>query len=463
MSLSREGLSTRLYSATILTRVLSSHPLITLANALPWADLVSLIEDDLRKTTAKGFWWKGRRLILRVHLAVYIIQSHFNLTDRETEEQIMFNATYQTFCGVTIIKKWKCPDHSKIEEFRNRLSPETQRQIAIIIAKAAQSLGYANPKELDIDSTVQEANMAYPSDANLMVKLASMGKKAIEFLKKNTKGLMPKDLSINIASIKSKLLEYFFKTKRKGIKEKRRVFKELHQMVKKAVFPIIKKLEQVEEKVLKDLPGNIRKTVNQIRRLGRRYLLDVAQYVRKNKMKAGKILSFHLSDVACIKKGKIGKPHEFGRVFQLGRIGGNFLIPFKSSSVKMNDRKCFGELLDEYVTIFGKRSARSVTTDKGYYSKENVKKALSLKFKDIGIQYPGNIKSPPLLSKKKEKLLKDRRAGIEPLIGHVKNLGLRKSRAKSDRATLASGYRSVTAFNLRQLKKCLILKAKKKS
>ena len=54
------------------------------------------------------------------------------------------------------------------------------------------------------------------------------------------------------------------------------------------------------------------------------------------------------------------------------------------------------------------------------------------------------------------KTLRDRRAGIEALIGHVEQMGLKRSRMKSDSLTLASGYRCVLGFNLRQLGNHLI-------
>ena len=44
-----------------------------------------------------------------------------------------------------------------------------------------------------------------------------------------------------------------------------------------------------------------------------------------------------------------------------------------------------------------------------------------------------------------------RRAGIEPLIGHVKHGGqLGKSRMKSDKTTESAAYGAVLGFNLRQ-------------
>lgn len=67
----------------------------------------------------------------------------------------------------------------------------------------------------------------------------------------------------------------------------------------------------------------------------KRHVGDVGHFTRSHTIKAGKILSFHAKELACINKGKLGKDKEFGRVFQLGRVGGNFRIVLKSTSVIM--------------------------------------------------------------------------------------------------------------------------------
>ena len=94
-------------------------------------------------------------------------------------------------------------------------------------------------------------------------------------------------------------------------------------------------------------------------------------------------------------------------------------------------------------------SFQSVTTDKGYYSRANVKYVEECTGNADGIQRPANIKDQVQGPQKQE--LYNRRAGVEPLIGHIKRFGLGKSKMKSDRATLSSGYRSISGFNLHQL------------
>jgi len=124
----------------------------------------------------------GRKIKVRIHLGVYLLQRLHNMTDRKIEYAIRDNAAFQLFSGASIVDDWHAPDHTKIEEFRSRLSPETHLQLANTLAQAAVSLGFADPRHVDFDSTVQEANISYPSDAGLMNKLAGAGKKLLNYV-----------------------------------------------------------------------------------------------------------------------------------------------------------------------------------------------------------------------------------------------------------------------------------------
>ena len=168
MSLDLSGADEVVAAGTVSIEVGSGHPLIKLAQALPWMTLMTLVLPDLKRTTVRGFWWTGRKLRVRVHLAAYILQKLYDLTDRQVEYGIRDNAPYQLFTGKGIVPGWHPPDHTKVEAFRSRLSSETQRLVANETAKVAVALGFADPSDVDIDSIVQEANIAYPADANLI-------------------------------------------------------------------------------------------------------------------------------------------------------------------------------------------------------------------------------------------------------------------------------------------------------
>lgn len=454
MAIDFTGIDIPIKPQFVTIKVEQSHPLLLLADTINWRDLSAVITEDLKSSTDKGFWFLGRKINVRIHLAAFLLQYLYNLTDRKTEYSLKDNAAFQCFCGSGIISSWHAPDHTKIAKFRSRLSPETQRHLVNAIAKQAVNLGFADPSQVDLDSTAQEANIAYPSDAQLMTKLSGLGKKVIDYFKTNLPELLPENLKVDMKKIKTKAKEYFFLAKNKSIEIKRNIFKQLHSVVKKELHPLVTFCESLDLNTINSLPWNIRSAFDTVKNDAWRYILDVAHFVRTHKIKPGKLLSFHARSVECIKKGKVGKDKEFGRVFQLGRIAGNFMFALESTSIKMNDKESFIPFVTEHQNIFGEGVLQTIATDKGYWTGANKNQLTQLNITTAGMQKPSNLKqenNDPEL----EEALHDRRAGIEPLIGHVKMGGqLGKSRMKSDTATLAAGYSSVLGFNLRQMIRC---------
>lgn len=459
MSICQKGLDAKVKSQTFSVLVSKKDIFARLANAIDWVHVSELALPDL-ENTEKGCYWLGRKINLRIHLSVMILQPLLKETDRGIEEAIKNTPRYQAFCGKGIVSRWKCPDHTKIEEFRNRLTPETHKKIGDYILQLAHQLGFADPSWMDVDSTVQEANIAYPSDATLMKKLSEKCKKVLDYLVFTGKKYLPEGLNIDLKAIRKKACEYFFMAKNTALEKKRECFRSLHHLVKNELQGLIRFAEKISHQALCRLPWNIRKAVKQIAQKSWRYLLDVAHFVRTNKMKTGKVMAFHCQDVACISKGKAGKEHEFGRTFQLGRIGGNFLLAAESKDIRMPDKKNLIPTVEEHQKIFGLGVLKGTGTDKGYYSKRNVKTLEKMGIEASGVQRPRNCKNQ--VPEEIAGALRDRRSGMEPLIGHAKEFGLGTSKAKSDETTLASGYRSVMGFNTHQLKRKMAEAAKRK-
>lgn len=446
MSINKSGLEAKLSGRNIIVEVDSKESLLKLGNGLEWKAIADIGMKDLIKT-AKGMWWVGRSLKLRIHLGVYILQAMFNRTDRQIEQDVRHNALYQIFCGKGIVDSWHVPDATKIEEFRSRLSPTTQHAIGEMVLKLAKTEKFTNAKWMDIDSTVQEANISYPSDANMMVKLAEKGAALTE----KFKGFGRK-LYVDLKKIKGKAKEYFFLAKNTARDKKREVFAELHALIKKELKPVIKAASGVSQKKRERLSLCIQNLFYQICELCPKYLADVGVFIKTHAMVPTKILSLHAKAVVCVSKGKLGKAHEFGRVFQLARLPGNFLLIAQANSLHESDKHAVPKVLYGHRRIFGVKKINSVGADKGYSSRANVIALKRASVKHIGLQLPSNNKNIHTgINEKTFEKLKDRRAGIEPLIGHLKHGGFRKSRMKSDIATEAAAYRSTAGFNLRQI------------
>ncbi len=393
------------------------------------------------------------------------MQQLLNKIDRQIEYDVKDNAAYQIFCGCDIVEKWHVPDHTKIEKFRSRLSSETQKRLANYMAFHAGRLGFGDPKALDIDSTIQEANMAYPADSCLLKKLGAMCFKAAHYINGIVEGIqMP--LVVNMKKISSKAREYFFLPKRTTKEIKDAKLGALLEVVAKEANTVIRVCENFTENQIKKMPWNQARTIVQIKEIARQYLKDVRTFLVAGSIVASKRMSFHLNQVACFTKGNLGKKYQFGRAFQLGRIGGNFFMIGKCTSTQMPDKKSIAPMIREYQNLFGSRAPESVSTDKGYYSRKN-EKFLAIKgVVEINIQRPHNIKAkhPRPLSTERQQQLINRRSGIEPLIGHIKHGGqLGRSRMKSDKTIECSGYSSVLGFNMRQLIRCQKAKIREKA
>ena len=456
MSLDVDGFTNELDGGEVSIRVDNNHRLLKLARQFPWDEMLHAILPDLQHTVKKC-WWMGRPLRVRIHLGVYILQQMFDLTDREVEQQVRDNAAFRLFCGYGILKQWHTPDHTKIEAFRSRLTAETQRKLANLIGQQAVKLGYADPTEMDVDSTVQEANITYPAMVNLLFKvavLASTVGKGLNQLCHQGKEIY----RVGLSRLKQIVL-YYFRLKRQDKPKEllQIVLKRLWCNVYESVFPILHHAYQLSNKVMLGKYWTLRRAIEKLCGRGAMLLENTHGYIFEG-LSNTPLPSLHAEEVACFNKGKLNKRLQFGRVFQLGRLGGNFMIVSECISIHMPDAKSLPAMVNLHQRLFGEGILQSIATDKGYYSLDNFNRLEQANINDIYLPRPERtLNAPPdKTSASIRQNLHDRRSGIEPLIGHIKHGGqMGRSRMKSDETTKSAGYAAVFGFNLRQLMRYL--------
>ncbi len=305
MSLDVDGFTNELEGSEVLVKVDSNHKLLKLARSLPWDAMLALILSDLQRTERKC-WWMGRPLRVRIHLGVYLLQQMFNLTDRTAEHQVRDNAAFKLFCGYGLLKKWHAPDHTKIETFRSRLSAETQRKLANLMSQQAVKLGYANPTELDIDSTVQEANIAYPATANLLIKVALLAATVGKALNKLCQEGV-EHYKVRLSHLKQIAL-YYFNLKRKDEREGilSVVLQRLWQETYAEVLPIMNNLHKLDRQLTQGRHWPVRRAIEILRWRGAILLQNIHGYLFEGVTDVS-ISSLHAYAVACFNKGKLNK------------------------------------------------------------------------------------------------------------------------------------------------------------
>ena len=424
------------------------HRLIALHNSIPWPDLmkkaIPILYDEQGISSCTG-----RILNLQAHLGAYILQTVHGWTDRWTEEMIRYYIPARIFCGF-----WESTgslDHTRIEDFRNRFGEKGANLITQDMLNVAREFGFTAPEDLDMDTTIQEAGITHPTEMKLlnhMMKkalnihkmLTDLGKHGLQGVKKITK---------KFSQIYTNY-RFFAKTKEK----KSRVIKEavkLAQIIMKEITKL-----KIDKSSLKALPQNVKKDISRLQELGPKLLSQILYWIETGKVAQDKIVSLWKSVPRAIPKGKIGKAVEFGRKWIINCYRGGYVLLAAPEKAKISDQYCVAESLNLHLDVF-QDSPISYGTDRGMWSEENILQCLMAQVKKIGIQPKGKAK--PMVSQKEYKLLKNRRAGIEPRIGHLKQRGLGRSRMKSDMGDLISGYRSALSYNLALLMRDLNLHA----
>ncbi|MBY0545586.1 MAG: transposase [Gammaproteobacteria bacterium] len=442
----------------ILLEIKSDHPLLKLSEKLPWEEMLMLALPDLERTEKKQFW-RGRRLQVRVHLGAYILQQMYDLSDRQTERLISDNGAFQFFCGYGHVKNWHVPDHTSLESFRSRLLPETHRTLSNLLVVQAVKCRYANPAELDVDSTIQGANISPPSSGNLLLKVVKIAKKLsgplnqLSYVVEGACGELVERYQVSLAGVKGILRECF---EAKRLKKLNYVesLKRLWVEVAKQTMPIIQGSYALLPYVQEPRLWGLRRSLEQLSGRGRRLLENAYAYLFEGKNSEERIYSLSKDAVSAFNKNKLNRGVEYGRAYQLGRIGGNFMLVGECETLRMPDAASLPAMVELHASLFGEGMLDSVSVDKGYYSAKNEGYLQEKGVKDVHLPRPNRVltAAAPTQDKETKRRLHNRRAGIEPLIGHIKQGGqMRRSRMKSDVTTLSSGYAAVFGFNLRQL------------
>ena len=151
------------------------HPLVVLAQSIDWDFLA-------RETSALYRAGISTFADAADGGAAHHIKYMDDLSDEEVCRRFVENSYYQYFCGEEFFQHELPLDRSSMTRWRQRLGEEKMQALLQESLAAAVRLGAAKPSEFTqgvVDTTVQEKNVAHPTDAKLthqarerLVKLA---------------------------------------------------------------------------------------------------------------------------------------------------------------------------------------------------------------------------------------------------------------------------------------------------
>lgn len=354
----------------------SKHPLFILANRIDWASFETAFEPLYCKDNGRP----GKPIRLMVGL---LMLKHIrNVSDESVVEQWSENNYYQYFCGETSFVCGAPCEASELVHFRNRIG---EKGVELILKESIRINGKdAHDDHVSIDTTVQEKNITFPTDAKLHKRIILKCQQIAD-----SEGLPVRQTYTH--TLKKLGREQRFRNHPKNRVKARKA----DRRIKTIAGRLVRELER-------NLPPG---SVHQID-------LDLFKRVlAQKKTDRDKIYSLHEPETCCISKGKEHKKYEFGNKASFVKTSSGVIVGALGFR-NQYDGHTLIPALEQVKQLVGKLP-KIATVDRGY-------RGLN-KYEQTQILLP----KPPTKSQSKyqsNKLRKvhRKRASIEPVIGHIK-------------------------------------------
>ena len=357
-----------------------SHSLVILANEIDWAGMY--------RELLPFYSERGRGSIPpRKMVGLLMLKRMFNESDESVIERWIENPYWQYFTGEEYFQKDQPFDPSEFVHFRKRLGEAGLEMVLSYTVKLhAQTV---KDKEVLVDTTVQEKNITFPTDTKLAKKIID---KCIKKAKSD---------GVQLRRTYKKELKQLMKDQYNSTHPKRRAkARKAHKRIKTIAKILVRELRRKLKKGVYDEKLNLfEKVLNQKRS-------------DKNK-----IYSLHELNVSCIAKGKSHKKYEFGNKVSIVKgVKSGVITSAKSYIGNPHDSKTLKESLEQsqrVTELAGVKSPKVAIADRGY---RGVKKV-----NGVEIVIPSSGKGKTKYQKEKARKRFRKRAGIEPVIGHLKH------------------------------------------
>ena len=372
---------TNLFKNLLANQLNPQHPLYLLAQLIPWK--------QLEEAFAPRYGTVGLPSHPIRKMAAFLMLKHlYNLSDERVVDRWETDPYYQYLAGEATFQWGQPCAASDLVHFRHRLGEKgIQKLFALSIALHADQVKKA--KEVIVDTTVQEKNITFPTDAKLY-------KKVIEKCNR-----IAKSCGIQLRQSYRFVVQRLYYAQR---------YAHLPRHAKKAK-KALKKLRTLAGRQVRDLQRHLAQLGKQ--ELYAPLVQIMERIVGQQRGDRNKVYSLNAPEVSCIAKGKAHKQYEFGsKVSVSSWVGSKVVVEIASFSGNPHDSKTLPPTLAQVKQWTG-RDYERVLVDKGYRGHGQVRHS--------EVIIPGKKVHASAYALRRHKRLCKRRSAIEAMIGHLKS------------------------------------------
>lgn len=352
------------------------HPLYILANRIDW----DIFEEAFSPLYCQD---NGRPAKpIRLMSGLLMLKHIRNVSDESVVEQWSENNYYQYFCGErAFVPGFPC-EASELVHFRKRIG---EWGIELILKESIRINGSdSDDDNVNIDTTVQEKNITFPTDAKLHKKIIAKCKQ------------IAAEEQLPVRQTYTRTL------KKLSVAQRFRNHPKNKAKARKAD----KKVKTIAGRLVRELERNLTPDSKH-----QGYLLLFQKILAQTKGSKNKVYSIHEPEVCCISKGKEHKKYEFGNKASFVKTDSGVIVGALGFRNEY-DGHTLPPALEQVTRLTGKQP-KVAKVDRGYRGKKQVG--------ETTILIPSTPKKPDsYYQRKKLSKAHKKRAAIEPIIGHVK-------------------------------------------
>ncbi|AQQ10083.1 hypothetical protein L21SP3_01908 [Sedimentisphaera cyanobacteriorum] len=361
---------------------------------------------------------------IRLMVGLQYLKYTFNLSDEAIVAGWVENPYWQYFCGERYFQHEPPIDPTSMTKWRNKVKSDGLEELLEETIKAGLKLKVIKKNDFNklvADTTVQQKNITYPTDAKLCHKLRI---KLVDLAKASKLQLRQ---SYERVGKRAYVMQ--------GRYRRARQFKRAKKEVKK----LRNYLRRITKEVERNIAGN-----EQLRIIFDTLLQAAKKLLAQTKKSKNKLYSIHEPHVCCIGKGKSHKKYEFGnKVGIVTTAKNNFIVGALGFEGNPYDGHTLRANLKQTMNLIGREKLGDVYVDGGY--------------KKHGCEDIGNVEIVEKGWRKKKRSIKrwiKRRSRIEPTIGHLKEDNrLGRNFLKGVEGDKMNALGSAFGYNMRKLLK----------